>query len=521
MLIVVFYLLICYQTCDAIEWRKCCDDQQEAHTVNDTLVCQAQAVTRYQVHTDAVNFLYHGDDGQCVDTSSEGFFSYEVIGGKLVSKKQSDTTFYKCCPLKYVYDADRRSCIKADNFSEAFLGRNLVQIGLPQCKIISDTSVKNFTEAQDSVSGLEPGSFCLDRQHSGNFIIRKCERDMSICKEKRCFKKCCPDGQSFFGGGICKDTYVHGFTISDQHYSGYIEDPKDDYELIYGTKCPGVSLMPRNTIQYSITKTGNFRYYKNYTESFIEEDVLSFTNYCIEHATKGKLVGYFLFMCYKTPEISAKFTYTFWVKILSCVFLVFTVLIYVFLGETKSTFGKILISYCTTVFFLLATLIVSNIRFTYVGVECKLRAYITIFCHFSTFAWVNIMSLDIWWTFSTQKRVIGSDQRRKDLKKYLLYCLYGWGLPLVYLLLIILVERLEILPNTIHPYIGIHYCIIENRNYGRLLFSHVPQLIFQISNTILFIKTIIYCIRVKNEINKMNHSSNRNEKRKLSADKER
>lgn len=43
--------------------------------------------------------------------------------------------------------------------------------------------------------------------------------------------------------------------------------------------------------------------------------------------------------------------------------------------------------------------------------------------------------------------------------------------------------------------------------HSRTLFFVAPQLLFQIVNIVLFIKTAVYCIRVKNEIKKMNDSA--------------
>lgn len=58
-------------------------------------------------------------------------------------------------------------------------------------------------------------------------------------------------------------------------------------------------------------------------------------------------------------------------------------------------------------------------------------------------------------------------------------------------------------------------------NFGKHLFFNIPLLISQVINTILFVKTVIYCVRVKNEINKINDTTKDCRQRKFQKDKER
>lgn len=62
-------------------------------------------------------------------------------------------------------------------------------------------------------------------------------------------------------------------------------------------------------------------------------------------------------------------------------------------------------------------------------------------------------------------------------------------------------------------------CIIQKHNYGFLIFHVLPLALLTLCNTILFIRTIYYCLKVKNEINKMMDSEGK--KKKFLADKER
>lgn len=57
-------------------------------------------------------------------------------------------------------------------------------------------------------------SYCIDKTHTDGFILRECKDSIEVCNEIRCFKKCCPDGQSFIGKDECFDTYKFGLNTS-------------------------------------------------------------------------------------------------------------------------------------------------------------------------------------------------------------------------------------------------------------------------------------------------------------------
>lgn len=58
-------------------------------------------------------------------------------------------------------------------------------------------------------------------------------------------------------------------------------------------------------------------------------------------------------------------------------------------------------------------------------------------------------------------------------------------------------------------------------NYGAILFLRFPHLVIQLVNTVLFVKTLVYCLRIKNEINKINDTAKCDKKSSLNRDRER
>ncbi|XP_060518274.1 G-protein coupled receptor Mth2-like [Cylas formicarius] len=524
--VVVCALLLNRVTASEDQLAKCCSAEDNLVKVKAGFTCQPDSRRRLQILTEENNFLNGSVSGECVEVTGDNFLLYEVKKEELNAIAViNETLFPKCCPLGFVYDHDRRSCAIGNNISHDFIKGNYLSVGLPTCKIILDKFYKSVVHIETilDLDVVSEGSFCLDQNSKGGFVVRECQDNLSICQRKRCIRKCCPDGQSYVGGANCMDTHVYGVQIASQHFSDGIEDPEDNFEVIYDTRCPRVTLLANNTISYTIDKDGVFKYYHNYSGTFIEKTYDHPQSYCIEHAVKKEknIAGYHIFNCHSQTEVIAKFEFTLWAKIASVIFLVITIVCYIAMGETRNTFGKILINYCVAMMLLMLILTIAHRYLIVSRIECKIRGYSIILFNSALFAWLNIMSLDIWFTFGTPKRSIGRDQRKKDLKKILLYCLYGWGMPIFHTLLILTLETFKILPESIQPYVGIFFCILEKRNYAHIVFLLVPQLILQIINTILFIKTITYCINVKNEISKMNDTKGRKEKTKFAIDKDR
>lgn len=112
------------------------------------------------------------------------------------------------------------------------------------------------------------------------------------------------------------------------------------------------------------------------------------------------------------------------------------------------------------------------------------------------------------------------------------YSIYGWGVPFLLVIIIILLNVSSVLPESLHPYVGVKKCYMENTaarklrlitqrsissilfsepgNYAYNLFITLPVLLQQVANIILFVKTLIHCLKIKGEIQRMNESTKKN-----------
>nr|XP_023024462.1 G-protein coupled receptor Mth2-like isoform X1 [Leptinotarsa decemlineata] len=364
---------------------KCCDFGEVFNP--NSYQCDEDLTKRLEVMTNFTNFMAEGVDGTCFEATQDGIITLQLLWGKIIPKALTIGNFFpKCCPLGYFYNSQLHSCATKEDFQHDFVQGRVVKVGLPHCKLIVDNPDPVDPDAD----------YCLDEDSQGKLIRRECRKDRNICEKQRCVKKCCPDGKSFVGGDHCLDTYSNGVNMS---FSTVIHDPKAPFALISNRTCSRIFLMSEERYIFNLLKNGVFRFYQNITESFVEEGLDAPNSYCIEHSNSPKGMGFFFFKCFPDLKIEEKFVYTKWSKILSCVFLVLTILIYLLLGETRNLFGKILINYCVGTLLLFLLLIYVHTDLEPNDSFCILLGYSLIFFSTALFAWLNVMCCDIWLTF--------------------------------------------------------------------------------------------------------------------------
>ncbi|CAH1279116.1 unnamed protein product [Diabrotica balteata] len=507
----ILFILVTFSHCQSL--GKCCNYGQILEEyANSTYNCIVDKIKRHDIFATEVNILKSNLSTKCIDYSTE-YYEFEILEEKIVQKRLLDGPYFtKCCPLGYIYEPKNHSCVIKGNYDHTFIHNKLIKVGLPQCRIVVDSEVL-------SLGGhTSEDEFCEDETKNG-FVRRQC-KDENVCSDIRCVKKCCRDGQSFVNGSHCVDTYTNGI---DLKFSTKVEDPDEPFAIVHNTtRCSGkFYLMSETRYIFNLLKNGEFQYWKNITNSFVIENPIDLSGYCIEYSNSPAFKGFFFFNCIPSAANKQKFNYTKWPKILSCVFLGLTILIYILLNQTKKLFGKILINYCISTLCMYALLTYAQSDLQPNDLPCQLVGFFLIFFATVSFAWLNVMCCDIWLTFGSTKHSIGVYQRRTELKKLIIYMTYGWGMPLLLTLLIYIFSIIDSLPDSIRPYVGTSACFIVYRpgNYAPFVFFRLPHLLIQILNAYLFLKTILYCLRIKNEIERINDTKNE-KKVKFNRDKE-
>ncbi|KAL3282448.1 hypothetical protein HHI36_005634 [Cryptolaemus montrouzieri] len=498
---------------------KCCKSNQRIIEQNSAYKCDNNTNKRIQDNFKNTNFLSSNSTGTCIELYSDNKVAIFSVDGpiKNISIKQNIELEYfpKCCPVGYTYNTTLHSCTNGGNSDilNKFLKNDFIEIGLVKCEIISDeisNSADDIRINENQITFLKDGRtiqngrYCIDATSDKKLVIRTCEENSEICKKIRCIHKCCNDGQSFINGPNCVDTLRYGVNL---HASNSIEEPDEPFAIIHGFGS-GLYVLNENKYNFTVDKSGAYISYQNKTESFKYHSVLE-RSYCMEYAQKGEMNKYALFAEPSKPKLETKFAVTRWVKILSCIFLILTICVYLLLPKMRNLFGKILLSYSVSTLLFFFLLSFSQFYYNTTSNEvCRIMGFSSVLASIWSFTWLHIMCIDIWFSFGTPRTLTGPLQKN-EWKRFIQYSLYGWLLPALWVLMIVLFNITSILPNRIHPYVGNFKCYLENNdtqpgNYAYLLFITLPLLVQQIINSILFIKTIMYCLKVKAEIEKMN-----------------
>ncbi|XP_028136498.2 G-protein coupled receptor Mth isoform X1 [Diabrotica virgifera virgifera] len=505
--------------------HKCCE--KEVVFNRGLYSCKDRGDNATSTQVIRTNLVYEKDDNntQCIDIFEKTVSKFSK-GDLTISKIEDLSVLTKCCPVEYFYNQTGRSCTKIANKNNTFT-REILKIGL-QCEIVIDMIInfrtdviynKTLTVFKTGETYLE-NQFCLDNTIDGRDIVRLC-KSWRYCKKVKCVRKCCPDGQSFVNGSFCRDTFVHG--VEFQKYKDFFGELKDDIGIIHGR--PGAVYLEPNVSLFYLDEDGNF--YSKKTESIYPRKEHP---YCIEHATKNGINyghKYFGFLVGRNPPMPSKFYWNRAAMIFSGICLMLTILFYVISRETKKIFGKILVCFCLSLLFLYSCLVYHtfhmNLHYKPTKTTCKVIGFFIIYLGFSCFFWLQVLCYDIYCKLgASDKPMINIDKRKRDCHKFFLYSLYGWGFPLVYIILLVVFHLTAVLPHEIEVSMGKTRCGIEKDNYADILFRSIPLTFVQIVNVILFVKTIVYVLQVKKEIQKMVETpSTLKKKRKFIKRKER
>ncbi|KAJ8958953.1 hypothetical protein NQ318_019724 [Aromia moschata] len=344
------------------ELAKCCDFGSAFFTSNGSHFCNKTDSTREMLKT---NLVFNKTRGECVEILNSRLYLFEVKDS--VPFARDDITYVlvpKCCPKNFSYVPSLHSCVE-DNKNDLF-NTNDVSVGLPSCKITYDYELaledefvvyKNYIHLPGFGEEIPRGEYCVDRTTRNTFVVKAC-KSYDVCTKVQCIHKCCSDGKSFVNGSHCIDTYIYGINLD--YLAQLVGNYSDDIALVHGYET-GVYIPTK--FNFYLDERGNFYSYEEKIGNKMypaDEET-----YCIEHATKnGIIYGYTLFRIIPKTEsfIEKKFLFNRWAMVVSCVFLILTIMYYVISGERNKVFGKILISFCTSLLVLFVLLIYSAFK---------------------------------------------------------------------------------------------------------------------------------------------------------------
>ncbi|XP_076622156.1 G-protein coupled receptor Mth2 isoform X2 [Colletes latitarsis] len=473
----------------------------------------------------------------------------------------------RCCPKNTVFDVATKSCVSLfdvigdGNYSnvDEFISllpevSNEVDFfnvfkGTPDCgreaMFTYEVNVKNIIFENGLIKVKLPSldnksnewfditaeNSCVDltkdSRRKRQLVVRVC-RSSKSCQSHSCVKKCCPENEGFTKSW----TSCSKIAASDSPSIFY----QTVSRLTNGTwNDTGSGIWPAIKCEFGMYGISGSEIFGLTPEGYLVWSSLSsiaFHNeYCLEVVHNGTSLNetthILAKMCFpeptKEPAIGDfRFKVNSILEMISCFFLLLTLLVYICLPTLQNLHGKTLMCHAASLLMSYVCLAIMpwltptrTPHNTHGGSKyCTVLGIVMYFSFLSTFSWLNIMCFDIWRTFGRLRGNVG--RGRSHNKKFLLYCLYAWGLALSITLFAILSDNLYFLPEYLKPNFGSLNCWFSSK--GELIFFRGPVGIQLISNVVFFILTADHCNKVKAEIRRVADPSDPRSKR-FHADK--
>ncbi|XP_071446665.1 probable G-protein coupled receptor Mth-like 3 [Hetaerina americana] len=174
--------------------------------------------------------------------------------------------------------------------------------------------------------------------------------------------------------------------------------------------------------------------------------------------------------------------------VISIVFIVASLAVYAIEPKLRNLCGKCMIFY-------MCSLLSSYVTLTTVQVigesipdgGCRVFGFIIYFSLLCTFFWLNILCIDITLTFRASRSIAGNPAER-DRKKFVIYSVYAWGMPLLITAICMVTELHPGVPDHIlKPHFELTCWFYDDRS--RFLYFICPVGLIIFCNLCLFLVT--------------------------------
>ncbi|XP_049545933.1 probable G-protein coupled receptor Mth-like 10 isoform X2 [Anopheles darlingi] len=267
-----------------------------------------------------------------------------------------------------------------------------------------------------------------------------------ICLVRQCIYVC--DAEEWASGGLTELYANVSGDSGEKHVLVNLATDANYHLILKEPHCAGHWYAPEQH-QMIITSEGELN---------LNDNILDYSEFCM--LPKNEMGEFNAFYCELSIASDWSHQIYAWGILMSFFFLVATFVVYAILPELRNLPGMLLMCYVAAlgVSYLLLGLVRMNI-YGYQSFVCKGTAYTLYFTLMASFFWLNVMSFDIYWTFG------GSHGRTTERTKFLYYSLYAWGVPLLFLSLILLFDHTDLISYNHRPNVGEEVCFLKLRTY--------------------------------------------------------
>ncbi|KAL1454106.1 hypothetical protein WDU94_010391, partial [Cyamophila willieti] len=437
-----------------------------------------------------------------------------------VSPKKITSRFHRddFCIDRFAIKSDADSLLDDDD-NEDDKGLPLANYASPDHLDQKDPNHINSSNAHDVItedtnSGISNDVNSVTSNDASNYVILLCPCLGKSTRDVVCVKKCCPD-KHLLHVSDDRDKNAHcapfssapinpnadlGETqiFSSDHDEEAVSLRSTPHYIVHAIPhCSYGSYLLSSTHTHTHTNPINHPY-KIISNSTVlltsSRSLVAPSEYCIDsiyHAKSGRTSDGNILLCRlaKVEETSSirKLVYT-TCFIVGTTFLVLTLSVYAMLSELrKSVHSWNIISHVACSIVAYVGIVVANLYDVQYPALCVLLAYIIQTSFLSSQLWLNVMCIDIAFTFSGLRAPRGSNFSSIDRRKFFYYSCYTWGTTACIAGLTALADQTSFLSasDSLKPNFGVHSCWFKGST-ALAVFFYGPIGVLLLANLVLF-----------------------------------
>ncbi|XP_022917471.1 G-protein coupled receptor Mth2-like isoform X5 [Onthophagus taurus] len=323
-----------------------------------------------------------------------------------------------------------------------------------------------------------------------------------VCRIMDCVYKCCPFGYNMFNLTNCVES--DHFNIDELYRFANSQLNLSHLHIVHKP----IDCLDLDTARFIINVGPNG------IRTIVIDDIRGFEedreSFCVDYfEDENRFAGV---VC---VEGEGNFNVHTTGMIISMPFLIATFLVYALLPD-KNLPAKSLMCYVLSLLFAYIMLVTIQLNSNLEHGACVTIAYLCYFFFMVSFFWMNSSCIDIWLTFSGIKGITG--QRTQERKRFIYYCLYSWGLPLIMTSIVVVMTMEHLKDSIFFTAIGDGQCWFKN-GLSTGIYFYFPIAILLITNIVLFAITALKIRNVQRDTKVLNaKDSSKHEKDKQRID---
>ncbi|XP_067646598.1 G-protein coupled receptor Mth2 isoform X2 [Eurosta solidaginis] len=325
-----------------------------------------------------------------------------------------------------------------------------------------------------------------------------------VCHLKPCINLCCPWGASFSNNeSACVNNTDYGWPKPILN----VTLPNDTVRPVNMFEQFAVQSFRPCEIMYSLQPElygyDEWKLFENGTVLRIDDMVyLSRHEFCFLPTLANYTDTMYVINpanCDNNSDYSTIKTINAYAMLFSIPFMILTIVVYLSIPELRNQHGKSLVCYLIGLIIGYSLLVLTSLSLELENKSpyCKLLGYVAYYFFMAAFFWLSVISFDLWHNFRGTRGI----NRFQEKKRFLIYSLYAWGIPIPLLVFTWYAQEVSDIPEYLKPGIGGgQYCWLDMRNWSAMIYFFGPIILILMANSIMFVLTAMKIHKVQREM---------------------